>query len=222
MTARKMPGALPLQERKQPIDKNAIDVEGRTVTLVFTTGATVRRRRYVGWDSVVPFDETLTVSRDAIDLSRMNAGAPVLDSHATYTTFSQVGVVERAWIEGKEGKALVRFPKAGIDAAADRMFGLVADEIIKNVSVGYSIDKVRIVEAEKKGQVEQHIVERWTPYEVSFVTINADPNAQVRAAETAATYLLEIDAPVTLSDPDLNAVRRIRMMQQQRQAGLRR
>lgn len=218
MPARKMPEALPLQERKQPIDENAVDVEGRTVTLVFTTGATVRRRRYVGWDSVVPFDETLTVSREAIDLTRMNAGAPVLDSHGVYSTFSQVGVVERAWIEGKEGKALVRFPKAGIDQRADRMFGMVADRIIKNVSVGYSIDKVRIVESEKKGQVEQHIVERWTPHEISFVTINADPNAQVRMAETAATYRIEIDAVRGLADQ--NEVRRIQSDMRQRLANI--
>jgi hypothetical protein len=178
----KMPEALPLQVRRQTIGEGSIDNEARTVTLVFTTGATVRRRRYEGWDTVVPFDETLVVSKAAIDLSRMNAGAPVLDSHSTYTTFSQVGVVERAWIEGKEGKATVRFPAAGIDERADRMFGLVADKIIKNVSVGYSIDKIRVVAPEKRGQVEQHIVERWTPSEISFVTVGADAGAQVRAA----------------------------------------
>ncbi|MCX5571475.1 hypothetical protein [Kaistia nematophila] len=182
LQTRKMPEALPLQVRRQTISRDSIDTEARTVTLVFTTGATVRRRRYEGWDTVVPFDETLVVSKAAIDLSRMNAGAPVLDSHSTYTTFSQVGVVERAWIEGKEGKATVRFPSAGLDERADRMFGLVSDGIIKNVSVGYSIDKIRVIAPEKKGQVEQHIVERWTPSEISFVTVPADVGAQVRAA----------------------------------------
>lgn len=182
LQARKMPEALPLQVRRQTITEGSVDAEARTVTLVFTTGATVRRCRYEGWDTVVPFDETLVVSKAAIDLSRMNAGAPVLDSHSTYTTFSQVGVVERAWIEGSEGKATVRFPSAGIDERADRMFGLVTDKIIKNVSVGYSIDKIRIVAPERKGQVEQHIVERWTPSEISFVTVGADAGAQVRSA----------------------------------------
>lgn len=191
--SRKMPAVLPLQMRSETIPTGAIDAEARTVTLVFTTGATVRRRRYEGWDAVIPFDETLVVSRAAIDLTRMNAGAPVLDSHSTYTTFSQVGVVERAWIEGAEGKATVRFPAAGIDERADRMFGLVADRIIKNVSVGYSVDKIRVVEPEKKGQVEQRIVERWTPYEISFVTVGADLGAQVRSLDNAATYPIQID-----------------------------
>lgn len=187
------PAELLLQSRLQTITDGAIDADARTVTLVFTAGATVRRRRYVGWDTVIPFDETLLVSRAAVNLDRLNAGAPVLESHAYYSTHGQLGVVERAWIEGKEGKATVRFPSPGIDERADRMFGMVSDRIIKNVSVGYSIDKLRIVEPAKKGEVEQHIAERWTPFEISFVTIPADPEAGVRSADTGATYPVEID-----------------------------
>jgi hypothetical protein len=190
---RKLPAELPLQSRLQTITDGAIDAEARTVTLIFTAGATVRRRRYVGWDTVIPFDETLIVSRQAVNLDRLNAGAPVLESHSHYSTFGQLAVVDRAWIDGKEGRATVRFPAAGIDERSDRMFGMVAERIIKNVSVGYSIDKLRIVEPEKKGQVEHHIAERWTPYEISFVTIPADPDAGVRSAAGNSTYPVEID-----------------------------
>lgn len=182
LATRKLPAELPLQSRLQAISDGTVDAEARTVTLVFTAGATVRRRRYEGWDTVVPFDETLIVSRQAVNLDRLNAGAPVLESHSAWSTFSQLAVVERAWIDGKEGKATVRFPAEGIDERSDRMFGMVSDRIIKNVSVGYSIDKLRIVEPEKKGQVEHHIAERWTPYEISFVTIPADIGAGVRSA----------------------------------------
>ncbi|ASV85310.1 caudovirus prohead protease family protein [Ochrobactrum quorumnocens] len=191
LNLRKMPDSLPMQMQEVRLLPSGIDVETRTVSLVWTTGATVRRRRYVGWDTVVPFDEVLVVSDKAIDLSRMNAGAPVLDSHSVWSTFSQVAVVERAWIDGGEGKASVRFPKAGIDERADRMFGLVSDGIIKNVSVGYSIDKIRIEEATKKGEVEKVFVERWTPNEISFVTVPADPDAQVRSQ--AGTFPLSYE-----------------------------
>lgn len=197
-STRKLPAELPLQTRLQKITEGAIDAETRTVTLVFTAGATVRRRRYVGWDTVVPFDETLVVSRAAVNLEWMNAGAPVLDSHMAYMTSGQIAVVERAWIEGKEGKATIRFPAAGIDERADRMFGMVSERIIKNVSVGYSIDKLRIVDPEKKGQVEQHIVERWTPKEISFVTIPADKDAQVRSGGQASP--VQIEARLTRND----------------------
>jgi hypothetical protein len=187
------PVALPMQLRRAPILPATVNTETRSVDVVFTTGAAVRRRRWTGWDTSVPFDEILDVSDRAVDLSRLNAGAPALDSHSVWSSHSQVGVVERAWIEGKEGKATIRFPREGLDQAADRMFGLISDGIIRNVSVGYSIERVRVVEPAEKGEVEQRIVERWTPLEVSFVTVPADPRAQVRAADQASFPLEIID-----------------------------
>ena len=185
------PVALPMQLRRAPILPATVNTEARSVDVVFTTGAAVRRRRWTGWDTSVPFDEILEVSDRAVDLTRLNAGAPALDSHSVWSSHSQVGVVERAWIEGKEGKATIRFPREGLDQAADRMFGLIGDGIIRNVSVGYSIERVKVVEPAAKGEVEQRIVERWTPLEVSFVTVPADPRAQVRAADQA-NYPVEI------------------------------
>jgi hypothetical protein len=182
---------LPMQTRLAPV--SAIDSEARTVDLVWTTGVAVRRRRY-DWESgrVLNYDEILVVSESAVDLSRLNAGAAVLDSHDTWSTQSQVAVVERASIEAGEGRATVRFPKAGVDEAADRLFALVADKIVRNVSVGYSIDKVRIEKSEQAGEVEKWFVERWTPYEISFVTIGADPGAQVRSAPPDRLFPFEI------------------------------
>ena len=185
------PVALPMQLRRAPILPATVDAAARSIDVVFTTGAAVRRRRWTGWDTSVPFDEILEVSDRAVDLTRLNAGAPALDSHSVWSSHSQVGVVERAWIEGKEGKATIRFPREGLDQAADRMFGLISDGIIRNVSVGYSIERVKVVEPAAKGEVEQRIVERWTPLEVSFVTVPADPRAQVRAADQA-NYPVEI------------------------------
>lgn len=212
MTKRSFPEGLPLQTDdidtsavRTRIIESSINVEARTVDVIFTTGASVRRRRWTGWDSSVPFDEVLVVSREAIDLDRLSRGAPALDSHSMYSSYAQVGVVERAWIEGAEGLATIRFPKAGIDQAADRMFGLVTDRIIRNVSVGYSIDRARVVEAEKKGDVEKRMVERWTPYEISFVTIPADPGAQVRSLDHVARY------PVAFAGPSGAAAAMARM-----------
>lgn len=198
------PSVLPMQTRQSTLDANSINVDSRTVNVVFTTGAAVRRRRWVGWDTVVPFDEILEVSRTAVDLSRLNAGAPALDSHSTWSSYSQIGVVERAWIDGKEGRATIRFPKTGVDPAADRMFGLVSDGIVRNISVGYSIDRARVVEAEKKGEIERRIVERWTPMEISFVTVPADPGAQVRSG---SVYPVSIES----SRPHFAARRRMEL-----------
>lgn len=210
---RKAPTTLPMQVRGQGLNVGAIDEEARTVSLVFTTGAAVRRMRYTGWDTAVPFDEILVVSERALDLSRMNLGAPVLDSHSRWSTFSQIAVVERAWIDKSEGWADIRFPKKGVDEGADRMFGLVADRIIKNVSVGYSIDKIRVEEPQKKGDVEKIFVERWTPNEISFVTVPADPGAQVRSSETLF--------PFSIMSQTSNSIRaaRMRMAEAARRVG---
>lgn len=194
-----------MQTRDLPV--NSIDVEKRTVEVAFTTGAAVRRRRWTGWDTSVPFDEILEVSRSAINLDRLNKGAPALDSHSAYRTSSQVGVIEKAWIEGGEGRCLIRFPSKGVDPNADRMFAMVAEQIIRNVSVGYSIDEVRVVEPQKKGEVEKRIATRWTPFEVSFVTIPADADAQVRS--TDETF------PVAISRDHAGAAAAARMRMRQ-------
>lgn len=191
------PAALPIQTRVEPI--NALDAERRTVDVTFTTGATVRRRRYTGWDTSVPFDEVLVVSREAVNLDRLEAGAPALDSHSMWSTYSQVGVVEAARIEGGKGVATIRFPSKGTDEAADRMFALVSERIIRNVSVGYTINEVRIEAPEKVGDVEKRVVTRWTPYEISFVTIPADKDAQVRASADLDLFPCVVSRSVDLA-----------------------
>lgn len=85
----------------------------------------------------------------------------------------------------------MRFPQLGIDPAADRMFALVADRIIRNVSVGYSVDKVRIERSATPGDIEKWFVERWTPHELSFVTVPADPGAQVRSEKHERSFPVE-------------------------------
>lgn len=172
---------LPLMSRSAPV--GSVDADARTLDVVFSTGSTVRRTRSIGFDTRIPYDETIIVSVDAVNMERLNAGAPVLDSHENWTTLSQIGVVERAWIDGANAMARVRFPQEGIDPSADRLFALVSDGIVRNVSVGYSQDVVRIIAAEKRDDVERRIVERWTPYEISFVTIPADAGAQVRSED---------------------------------------
>lgn len=180
------PDALPMQTRLAPL--GAINVEARTIDVVWTTGATVRRQRWAGWETLVPFDEELVVSDAAIDLTRMQAGAPVLDSHSTWSTDSVRAVVDKVWLAGGEGLATLRFPKAGVRQSSDELFELARDKVIRNISVGYTIDRVRVIE--KAGEVERRIVERWTPYEVSFVTVPADAGAQVRTA--AGSFPVEI------------------------------
>jgi hypothetical protein len=190
--------SLPMQVRAMPI--GTVNAEARTIDVVFSTGATVRRARYTGWDNRIIYDETLIVSREAVNLERLEAGGAVLDSHSTWSTRSQVAVVDKAWIEGDQAMARLRFPSAGADEEADRLWRMVSEGIIRNISVGYIQDEVRVVEPQKRGEVEKWLVQRWTPYEISFVTVGADPGAQTRGAqphgaEPLHPALITIEAP---------------------------
>ena len=81
----------------------------RTVELVWTTGARVRR---TGWDG--DWFEELSLADDAVDLGRLNRGANLIESHQSYTLDGVLGVVEWARLDDlgdgrREGRALVRF-----------------------------------------------------------------------------------------------------------------
>lgn len=184
--------AIPAQVRAMP-SASLVKSEERTVEVVFATETPVRRRRYEGWERVVDFDEVLTISRAAIDLERFANGAPVLDSHARWSTASQVGVVEKAWLDGKDARALIRFPKPGVDERADRLFALIEDGIVRNVSVGYTLQKIKIIEPEKRGDIQKVIAQRWAPFEISFVTVPADHKAGVRSDDAGPIHDVELD-----------------------------
>ncbi len=171
-------GSLPMQVRALVL--SSVDVAARTIDVIFSTGASVRRHRWEGY-SRVAYDETLEVSKAAINMERLDAGAAVLDSHITWSTRAQIAVVTKAWIDGGKAMARLLFPSAGIDEAADRVWGLASEGILRNISVGYSQDEVTVRKAVKDGDIEEWVITRWTPHEISFVTVGADAGAQTRS-----------------------------------------
>lgn len=155
------------------------DAEARTIEVTWTTGADVRR--YDWWEGR-HYIERLTVSEEAVDLSRLNAGAPVLDTHSSWELSDQIGVVERAWIEGNEGRALLRFSER------EEVQGIIRDiqaGIIRNISAGYWVDEW-VVTPGTSQQVEIRTAARWTPGEISFVPVPADPGAGTRSRPMTA------------------------------------
>lgn len=166
---------LDAQRLRAAFSPDSWNEQARTIDVVWTTGADVTRS---DWYTGKRWVERLDVTPDAIDLSRMSAGAPVLDTHSSYALGDVVGVVERAWIEGGKGMATLRFSDRPEVAGIVRD---VAAGILRNISVGYVVDQWDITEASAAG-AEIRTAKRWTPYEVSLVPIPADPGAQVRAS----------------------------------------
>ena len=154
--------SMPMQTRIADI--TSINEEDRTIDLVWTTGAKVRRYDY--WRDE-PFDEELVVSANAVDLTRLNSGAPLLDMHSGWSLRAILGVVEKAWIAAGEGLARVRFSKAEDDPEADKIFRKIKDKIIRNVSVGYSINKVER-ESQSNGVMLWRGATRWPAWRAGW------------------------------------------------------
>lgn len=170
---------LPKQQTQASARPGTWDAEARTIELSWGRGAPVLRRPFLD----DPYTEQLDMA--GADLSRLNAGAPLLNSHDDWTLTDIIGVVERAWIESGEGRAVVRFSER------EDVAGIVADVaagIIRNVSVGYSVEEYHVVE--RDGAPDTYTAVRWTPLEISLVPIPADPSAQVRAEPEAYPVII--------------------------------
>ena len=174
---------LPTQQRAATIAPSTYNAQTRSVEVVWTTGA--RGRRFDFWTGQA-YEEELVVSSEAVDLSRLNNGqAPVLNTHDAYELENVIGVVERAWIDGTEGRATVRL------SDREDIAGLVRDietGIIKNISVGYNVRKYEIISAANRpdgGTLPLYRAVDWQPAELSFVPIPFDAATGTRAATSA-------------------------------------
>lgn len=162
------------------VREGSVDVEARTVELVWTTGAIGQRW---SWD-VGSYMEELEVSEDAIRLERLNNGAPLLNTHKSEDLEDVIGVVERAWIEGGEGHALVRFSKR---EDAEKIFLDVQDKILRKISVKYAVHRYQITD-DSSDKLPIYRAVDWEPLELSIVPIAFDDGANIRSAKTPAEY----------------------------------
>ena len=160
---------MPVQQRVASFQPSTYDTEQRTVELVWSTGADVSR---YDWYTGRNYIERLSMDAKAVNLTRLNGGAPLLNSHQMYDLGSQIGVVEKAWLDKGEGRALVRF-SARDDVAS--ILRDVQDGIIRNVSVGYEVRTYDITEV--RGEDPVYTAIDWSPVEISLVTVPADPYA---------------------------------------------
>lgn len=113
--------------------------------------------------------EILDHEPSSVNLRRLKRGGALLINH---DMMDQVGVIEEVSIDtaDRKGRAIVRFGKS---AKAEEIFRDVLDGIRSNVSVGYEIDDV-VLEKEEKNGLSTYRVKRWTPFEISFVSVPAD------------------------------------------------
>ena len=155
----------------------SVDVKRRTVDVVWSTGAKVKRSSW--FDG--PFFEELVMDPGAVRMGRLESGnAPFLANHDGYSVADQPGVIESARLENGKGIATVRFVREGVDPEADKLFAKIVDKVVRNVSVGYRVHTVQKIES-ADSKIPTMRVTDWEPYEVSAVSMPADAGAGFRS-----------------------------------------
>lgn len=170
----------PMLQLRAAVRPDSVNIEERTVEITWTTGAKGRRW---SWD-IGSYMEELEVSDSAVRMERLNNGAPFLNTHSTWELGDVIGVVERAWLEGGEGRALVRFSQR---EDVEPIFRDVRDGILRNISVGYSVHRYEMTE-EPDDKLPTYRAVDWEPMELSLVPIGFDDGAKTRGAKQAADY----------------------------------
>lgn len=130
--------------------------------------------------------EILDHGDGAANLTRINDIGCVLFNH---NRDAVIGKVNRAWIEENRGKAEIEFDE---DADSEIIYQKVKGGTLKGVSVGYSIDSIEEVAAGRTSADGRFagpacIARKWTPLEISIVSVPADETVGVgRGAELEA------------------------------------
>lgn len=108
--------------------------------------------------------EVLSHDPAHIDMTRARAGLPLIESHDHQQV--NVGIVEQLQVIGGKLRGIARFGKS---QRGRELFEDVKDGIVRNLSVGYYL--IREVGREAADVVRF----AWQPFEVSIVSIPADP-----------------------------------------------
>lgn len=176
-------------ERSATFVRESVNEDERTVELSFSSEEPVER-----WFG----NEVLGHDPENIDLGRLNEGGAVLVDH---NHRDLVGTVENAVIDAgqRKGRAVVRF---GRSQRAEEIYQDVKDGIRKNVSVGYSIQKMELVEME--GELETYRATQWTPFEISIVSVPADTTVGVGRNLDSSKKEIDMSDEVKKKTPEVN------------------
>ena len=145
------------------------------------------RRRTLSFSSEEPVNrffgrEILDHGEGAVDLRRLSEIGVLLFNHDMDKV---VGRILRAWVENGRGMAEVGFDT---DADAETIFQKVQAGTLKTTSVRYRVDRWEVVEAGRTSSDGRfagpcQIARKWTPVEVSIVSVPADPTVGVGRSE---------------------------------------
>lgn len=127
------------------------------------------------------YDHTEILDHKGVQLDRLNDIGVVLYNH---NRDKIIGKVKKAWVEENRGLAVIELDN---DEFSTEIYKKVESGTLKGVSVGYSIDTWEEVKAGKESTDgfagPCYIARKWTPYEISIVSIPADGTVGVGRSE---------------------------------------
>ncbi len=172
---------MPMQTLDAVFLSQTAHADNRTIDVQWYSGATVER---FDWLSGKSYLLRFEMTEQACDLSRLNKGANLLNSHSNYDIRDILGVVEKAWLQDGRGMATVRF-SARPDV--EPLWQDVKSGVIRNISMGASANKYVVDEKGPDGK-ELWTATKWQPMEISLVSVPADADASTRLSANQPLY----------------------------------
>lgn len=118
--------------------------------------------------------EVLRHEEDSVDFTRLNTIGTLLFNH---NPDKPIGKVEWAGLEDHRGIAEITFDS---DTESETIYQKVKNGSLRGISIGYKVEKNDWeIERGKKGELDTYIAKRWTPLEISIVSVPADPTVGV-------------------------------------------
>jgi len=162
-------------ERKATLDVRRVDPEARTVPAALSSETPVSR-----WYG----NEILVHDAGAANLTRAADGLPLLWNH---DGGQPIGLVENVRLDAGKLRGELRFSS---NPKANEIFQDVRDGFLKNVSIGYSVDRW-----EETADSEDVRVTGWTLLEASVVTVPADATVGINRSFPGENPMTEESKP---------------------------
>jgi hypothetical protein len=173
-----------LERRYATSAPTSFDASTRSVNAIISTGNAVQR--FYGL-------EILTISKDAVDTSRVLSGqCPLLDSHKSDGISHVLGRVTGTWIRSGTLWGQLTFNET---AQGDLALGMVSRGEIAGISAGYRVSQWSVTD-EDGWEIDQehaysnaasftYIATHWELLEASLVSVGADAGAGIRSGNVS-------------------------------------
>ena len=183
---------LPALRRAADLLPATINPQERSIEVVWSTGARVRRQPLFG----DPFDEELSMDPKSVHLERLNAGAPLLKLHDLQALESIIGSVVPGTARIEKGLGIARVSFSERDDVEPLWDDVMAGHI-RAVSIGYQVHRYEVSQVANGPDVWRAV--EWTPFEISAVPVGADPAAGFRSVEPLLPCTVNRSPPSTSS-----------------------